>query len=1053
MERLTRFFMNRRTLFWTLLAGILMLGALSYFSMPKLEDPAVPVKQASVMLIYPGADVHSVELEAAQPVEDAMRTLPDVKKITTRCTPGQAMINVEFEHETPIAEIEQHFDLVRRKAADVAKKLPQGCMEPIVIDDMMDVYGILYALVSDGYDYPELERYAKLLRRELLTVDGVKRVNIGGVPSEAITVEFTPEQLARNGLMPTQVMMALQSAAKTVDAGAMSAAGNRVHIGVDNAVVTEAELADLLIDTPEGRKVRLADLAVISRGSASPERNLVYVDGHPALTLAVAMENSAIVPEVGKAVDAKVAEIMKRMPAGMELEKIFFQPDKVTDAMHGFMLNLLESVLIVVIVLMFAMGWRSGAIIGFGLVLTVCLSFPLLSSLGTTLQRISLGAFIVAMGMLVDNAVVIMDGILVDKAKGLRPDTYLYRIGRNTAMPLLGATLIAACTFLPIYLTPGSCGEFAGDLFLVICVSLMVSWILALIQVPVCADAWLRKDGGDAARAAADAEASAPRPNRLNRAIGHILRWLIAHKTVSVSVAVVILAIASISMMAVRQVFFPDFDYNQFVVECYFSPQSHPEAVRDRMLALADSARAYPDVDRVVMSTGGAPARYTLVRPMPTGGDNYAELIVDCADFSTMQRLQNDLRGYLRAIAPDAYIRTRKYNFSISSSHTVEVEFGGPDPAVLRRLSAEAEKIMRECPYVDPYSVQNNWAPRGRSLTYSFSQADAARAGVSRADVGNALQAIGDGMAVGVVADDDRMVPVYITVRHADGFRITDPASVPVWSTANISVDPARLSGLATGATSADDIARQMFRSTVLSAVTDSASLSWGESAINRLNGRRVIEAECDPDPNNPDATPAKVEAAIADAMRAIRLPEGYTMRFVGEGELSGEAMGTVMSFLPVVILIVFLVLLMLFNDWRKLFVVIVSFPFVLCGIVPLLLLTDTPFTFMAILGFMGLIGMMVKNAIVLVDEINRLNAEEGMHLYHAVINATLSRVRPVMLASFTTIVGMFPLISDPMYGSLAVVVVGGLFVGTIVTLLLLPLIYSILFKVKKPND
>lgn len=1044
--------MQRRTLFWALMAGIIMIGTLSYLRMPKLEDPAVPVKQASVVIMYPGADVHQVELEAVQPVEDAIRTLPDIRKIKSECHPGQATINVEFELEVPLSELEQHFDLLRRKAADVAMSLPQGCYDPIVVDDMMDVYGILYAFTADGYDYPEMERYAKLIRRELLTVPGVKRINIGGTLSEVIDVEFTPEQLARNGLMPTQIMMALQSAAKTIDAGAMSSAGSRVSINVDQAIVTESDLANLLIDTPEGKKVRLADIAKITRRYASPQRNLVYLDGKAALTIAITLENSAIVPDVGKAVDAKLTEIMRRMPVGMETEKIFFQPDKVSDAVEGFMVNLLESVLIVVIVLMIAMGWRPGLIIGFGLILTVALSFPILSNLGTTLQRISLGAFIVAMGMLVDNAVVIMDGILVDRAKGLKRDVYLYRIGRNTALPLLGATIIAACTFLPIYLTPGSTGEFAGDLFLVICVSLLVSWILALIQVPVCAAAWIRNDKVTT-EAVADINASAPKPNVFNRIVGSLLRWLIDHKAISLTAAVVVLLLAGTGMTAVRQVFFPDFDYKQFVVECYFPPQSHPEAVRDRILELADSAGAFPDVDRVIVSTGGAPARYTFVRPMPSNGDNYAELIVDCCDFKTMQRVQNELREYLRDIAPDAYIRTRKYNFSISSSHTVEVEFAGPDPAVLRRLSAQAEQIMRESPYVDPYSVQNNWAPRGRAITFGFSQENAQRAGINRSDVGNALQAAGDGMPVGVVADQDKTVPVQIIVRQPDGSRHTDIATMPVWSTTNIHIEPDMLSGMASGATSADDLRRHLFRSSILGAVTDSLSLKWSESSVMRLNGQRVIEAECDPDPLNPQATPAKVLSDITSRIEAIPLPAGYSMRFVGEGELSGEATGLLIGFMPMVLLIVFVVLLCLFNNWRKLFVVLVSFPFVLCGIVPMLLLTDTPFTFLAILGFMGLIGMMVKNAIVLVDEITRLSTEELQPLYHAVINATLSRVRPVMLASFTTIVGMIPLISDPMYGSLAVVVIGGLFVGTIVTLLLLPLFYSMLFKVKKTDD
>ncbi len=1049
MEKVTKFFMQRRTLFWAAMAGILLLGVISYVQMPKLEDPAVPVKQASVVIVYPGADAHTVELEAVQPVEDALRTLPDVRKINSEVRPGQAIINVEFVMELPATELEQHFDMVRRKTKDIALKLPQGCMEPIVVDDMMDVYGMFFAFTGDGYDYDELERYAKLLRTELLKISGVKRVNIGGVPSEVLNIEFTPEQLARNGLMPTQIMMALQSATKTVDAGTVKAADERMSVQVDNAVVTEQELSDLLIDTPDGKKVRLADVAKISRKYQTPERNLFFVNGEPALTIAVTLENSAVVPDVGKEVDKCIEQVIDRMPAGMGVEKIFYQPDKVSDAVEGFMLNLLESVLIVVLVLMFTMGWRSGVIIGFGLVLTVALSFPILSNLGTTLQRISLGAFIVAMGMLVDNAVVIMDGILVDKQKGLKKETYLYRIGRNTALPLLGATVIAASTFLPIYMTPGSAGEFAGDLFLVVCVSLLVSWILALIQVPVCADAWLKK-GESVKETVAEIEASAPKPNVINRVIERLLHWLIGHKVVSLAMAAVILVSAVIGMTRVRNVFFPDFDYSQFVIECYFPPQADADAVRARILELSDSAMAYPDVTRVSCYTGGMPARYTLVRPAPTGGDNYAELIVDTKDFKTMQKLTVGLRDKLRQIAPEAYIRSRKYNFSISSSHTVEVEFLGPDPAVLRRLAAQAEQIMRECEYVDPYSVQTNWEPRGRELTYRFSQQAAMRAGVSRSDVGNALKAAGDGMAVGVVSDGDKLLPVQITMRNADGSRVSDPGSMPVWSTANVHIDPADVTGLMTGATSGSELTNRMFRSTMLANVTDEASIGWDEMLINRHDGQRAIQAECDPDAHNHDATPAKVLASISERIDSIPLPPGYTMRYVGEGETSGEAVTKVFSTMPLVLLLIFVVLLMLFNSWKKLFVVLVCFPFVLCGIVPLLLLTDTPFTFLAILGFMGLIGMMVKNAIVLVDEITRLNTEEGVEIYKAIIDATLSRVRPVLLASFTTIVGMIPLITDPMYSSLAVVVCGGLFVGTLVTLLLLPLFYSVLFKVKK---
>lgn len=1046
MDRLPKFFMKRPTLFWSLMLGIIFLGVLSYSRMPKLEDPAVPVKQVSIIALYPGADVTTVELDVAVPLEDAMRTLPNVDKIKTDVTPGRAMIGVEFDMELPLSELEQHFDMVRRKASDLAARLPQGAMAPIVVDDMMDVYGLLYAFTGDGYSLKELEKYAKLLRRELLTVDGVKRVNIGGTRAEVIDIEFTPEYLKANGMMPMQLMMSLQSATGAVDAGQTPSGTRRMTIDVTEGIDNEQDVADLLLDTPDGKKVRLGDVARVSRKFEEPRRNAVYVGGESALTIAITLENSAIVPDVGKAVDAKLAEVMQRFPAGMQTEKIFFQPDKVDDAMGGFMLNLLESVLIVVLVLMFSMGWRSGMIIGFGLVLTVALSFPILSAVGTTLQRISLGAFIVAMGMLVDNSVVIMDGILIDRDRGLPQSKYLYRIGRNTALPLLGATVIAACTFLPIYLTPGSAGEFAGDLFMVICVSLLASWILALVQVPVCAKAWL---GSHSKKQVKELEQSHPE-GKVYKAMHKMLRWLLGHRFISFAAALLLLGLAGIGVTKLRIVFFPDFDYKQFVVECYFPTTDDADRVDARIRAMADSVAAMPRVDRVVVSTGGAPARYCFVRPMPTGGDNYAELIVDCKDFKTMQEMTHEVRAKLRSIAPDAYVRTRKYNFSISSSHTIEVEFAGPDLQELRRLSAQAEEIMRRCEYIDPYSVQNNWHSPAPQLQFAFSQADASRAGVTRADVGHALQAAGDGYPIGAIYDGDNILPIRLTMRNADGSRPTPLTSIAVWSTANVHVDPAQMQGLLTGATSADEMRRSMFRTTLLGNVVDSASVRFSDDYIYRYNGQRAIQAEADPDPLNPDATPAKVLEAITSAIEAIPLPPGYSMRFVGEGEISGEATGLVLGFIPMILMIVFSVLLLLFNNWKKLFVILACFPFVICGIVPMLLISDTPFTFLAILGCMGLIGMMVKNAIVLVDEINRLQTQEQVEAYEAVVRATLSRVRPVMLASFTTILGMIPLISDAMYGSLAITVIGGLFVGTIVTLLLLPLLYSLLFKVKR---
>lgn len=1042
--KITEFFIKRPTLFWSLMAGILLAGVLAFMAMPKLEDPAVATKQAMVVIPWPGANAHEVELNAAQVMEDELRALPNVHKIKSECQNGAAIITVEFKMTVLLDELEQHFDLLRRKVNDAKAMLPAGCYDPVVIDDMMDVYGIFYALTADGYEYPEMYKYAKFIRRELLGVNGVKRVIIAGNREETINLTFSKETLARNGLIPTQVMMALQNAGKPIDAGSYQQEGDRIPLRIDGAISNEDDIRDLLITTADGKQLRLGDLATVERTYAEPQRNGFFVDGRPAIAICIALENDAIVPDVGKAVDARLAEVMQQVPVGMETEKIFFQPDLVDAAIGSFMLNLLESVLIVILVLVFTMGFRSGLIIGVGLVLTIAVSFPILLACGTTLQRISLGAFIVAMGMLVDNAIVIMDGILIDKKRGFGPKTYLYRIGQNTALPLLGATIIAAATFICIYLSPDSAGEYAKDLFLVLCVSLLASWVLALIQVPMCAKSWLSPR-----EKAPSKEGCLNSP--VHRFVRHSIATLIEYKKTTIATAVCVLLLSAYGMTKVKNLFFPDFDYDQFVIEYFLPAQSSPDDVKEDLLEISRKLKTKEGIVRVSASMGSAPAHYCLVRPMTSGGDCYGELIVDCEDYDVVVESIPVILNELRSQYPDAYIRARKYNFSISTSHTVEVEFAGPDPAVLRDLSRQAEEIMRHSPYIDPYSVENNWKAKGKTLVAEYVQQDALRAGISRSDIGNALLAATDGLPVGVIYEQDRILPVRLLVRNDDGSRISSLGDIPVWSMMNVRIDENEVMNALIGGTGLNELHDNMVRSTPLSNVAPDMHLDWEESCVMRLNGKRVIEAQCDPNYALFDATPAKAVASIKDEIEAIPLPDGYEMRWVGEGELQHDAILNLLKYVPITIFLILGILLLLFNSWKKVGLILLCLPFVLCGIVPSLYFLRQPFTFMAIIGMMGLMGMMVKNAIVLVDEINRLITEEHRHPYHAVVEATVSRVRPVLMASLTTIVGMIPLVGDPMYGSMAITIMGGLTVGTIITLILLPLFYTALFHIKKP--
>jgi len=1045
MEKLTQFFMSRRTLFWSLTAMLALAGAACFMMMPKLEDPAVKGKMATVVVPYPGGSAYEVEMNVAKRVEDQLYTLPDIYDIHTTCMENVAVFQVEFKKEVREADIEQYFDLLRRKVNDVTSNLPKGTYTPIVVDDMMDVYGIMYALTGDGYTYEEMLEYAKMIRNRLLEVDGIKRVLIAGGRQEQINICIDQDRLAANGLLPTQLMLALQEFGKVENAGQYEVNNEFYTMRVSGTDNTVEEIGNLLITTPQGKVVRLRDIVQsVALDYASPQTNGFFVDGEPALALCAAMEGSAVVPDVGKAVEAKMAQVMESVPAGLELHKIFFQPDMVSSSINGFMLNVAESVLIVIIVLVIFMGWRSGVSIGFGLIMTILISFPILLVWGTTMQRISLGAFIVAMGMLVDNAVVVMDGIIVDRKRGLPAGEYLYRTVRNTAMPLLGATIIAICTFIGVYLSEGSTAEYAADLFRVLCVSLLVSWFFAIVQIPVCTAAWFPASERPK-QPVSDERPAAVHNSRFAALVRRAISGIVGHKALSLTVAALLLIMSAVGFLKVKNVFFPDFEYDQVVVECFWPQSTSADVVKANLMEMTRMLKQNEKVVRVSASQGSAPAHYSLVRPMTAGGARYGELMVDFHNYKEQCEELDSIRDQLRTAYPDAYIRLRKYNFSIKTSHEIEAEFCGPDPEVLRQLAAQAEQIMRECEYVDAYSVQNNWGPKQPKLLFAYNEQNGTNAYISRSDVADALAAAGTGLPIGMIPHHDENRIIYLHVRQSDGSKIQDMTNIPVWSMLNVHPQPLSIAAVMAGG--ADVVTDNLFRTVPLSSVCDSLSIAWDDIEIHRHNGKRSIEAECTPNPYHPLATVNKAMSAIQPKINAIPLPEGYTLDWIGSSKSADESVKQVFIYETVAILIILVVLLALFNSWKKVTMILACLPFIICGIVPSLLIMDKPITFMAIIGLFGLFGMMTKNTIVLVDEIDRL-LSEGVAPLEAVIQATISRTRPVMMASLTTMVGMIPLLSDPMFGSMAVTIMGGLAIGTIVTLFLLPLLYATFFGI-----
>lgn len=1043
MERLTAYFMNRRPLFWSLSIILGLVGVICFIQMPKLEDPAIYGRQATVVVPYPGATAHEVELAVALMVEEQLNTLPKVKDIGTVCTEDAAVFTVTFYDDIEQSDIEQYFDLLRRKVRDFSASLPQGTYSPIVIDDMMDVYGMIYALTGDGYNYEEMLRYAKLIRTRLLEIDGVKRVNIAGTRSQSINITIDKDRLAANGLLPTQLMMTLQNLSKPINAGKFDAEGNRYTMRVSGDENSVDEIRNMLIVTPQGKATRLQDLVLdISLEYDKPQTNGFFIDGEPALAICVALENDVVVPEVGNAVDAHLHKVLNNVPAGIELNKVYFQPDKVTEAVGGFASNVVESVLIVIFILVLFVGWRNGLVAGFGLILTILISFPILLIWGTTLQRMSLGAFIVAMGMLVDNAVVIIDGIMNDRQRGLSHRIYLYRTVHNTAIPLLGATLIAIFAFFGVYLSKGLIAEYAADLFKVLCASLLVSWILAIVQVPICMVSWSERHWWRK-------QQKANGQNFMSKFASFVRKTIViisGHKIATIAVAFVLIAVSVFGFKYVHYELLPDFEYNQLIVECFWPESTNADQVRDNLIKMTDELRKDKQITRVTASQGSAPAHYCLVRPMTAGGSRYGELIVDFTSFKELEKALPEMRRSLRAAYPDAYIRLKKYNMSVKTSHPVEVEFSGPDPAVLRSLAQQAEDIMRKSPYVDAYSVQNNWGEQSRKLTVDYNKENALVAHVGRSDVANALAASNDGMPVGIVQQQNESRIVRLKVRNNDGSKIEDFKEIPVWTMLNIHPDEISVPMLMSG--KIQELSDNMFRTVPLGSVCDGVRLTWEENNIHRHNSRRAIEVECDPNPDIKGITSNKVLSDIRATINALPLPEGYEIHWIGTEKDANAGVSSVLLKSIIGSILIIIILLCLFNSWKKLGIIMLCLPFMLCGIVPALLITGKVLNFMVLIGTIGMMGMMIKNSIVLVDETDRLIGN-GVKPFDAVVQSTVSRTRPVLMASLTTIVGMIPLLGDSMYGSLAVTIMGGLGVGTLVTLILLPFLYITFFHIK----
>ena len=1032
---ISKWALSRGVLVHAFVAVLIIGGLWAFTQMPKLEDPAVRVKQALVVATYPGASAHQVELELTDPIEKSIRQMPGIDHIESSSYADMTIITVELHPTVKDDELEQQWDLLRRKVENIKPSLPKGSQVMTVADDFGDVYGMFYALTGDGLSDRQLSDYAELIKREVLAIDGVTRVDIYGKRPECININLKEEKMANLGVLPTEVIQTLNGQNATSYAGYYDNGTRRIRVTVDDKFRSVEDIANMLIAGHDDDQLRIRDIADVSKGYEKVTRNAMLRDGERALGISIACSSSHDILKVGDKVEEKLGQLAERMPVGVEYNKVFFQPERVSDSLYTFLINLLESVVIVVVVLIFFMGFKSGVILGMSLAVIVFGSFLVLNGFDGTLQRVSLAAFILAMGMLVDNAIVIVDGILVDLRSGKPRAEALTSIGRKTAMPLLGATLIAILAFMPIFLSPDTSGVYVRDLFIVIAVSLLLSWLLALTHVPLMANRLLhpKVSEGEAYKGKAY--------DMLDKVMGICLR----HRLMVVGAAVVLLVGSMSCYPFLQQSFFPDMEYDQLYIEYKLPEGYNSTQVENDLEQMRKMLMQCKDVTHVTTSIGGTPSRYNLVRSIATPSLAYGELIVDFTSPETLVEHLDSMQRTLNDRFPDAYIKIKRYNL-MYKKYPIEICFNGPDPQVLHQLTDSAMAIVRNSDKV--CLPTSDWEPQVPVLTVDYNQQAARTSGLSRGDVALSLMSYTDGIPVGTFYDGIHPENIYVKCHTDKGEEVENLDRVNVFgmmpNVGNV-FNRSTVQKLMSGRLDKDDVIRQVTSTTPLSQVSKGIDIRWEEPVVVRYNGQRQQRLQCSP------ASGVSTESArqsIAKTIESISLPEGYSLSWEGEYKASTQSKQYLFKGFPLSVVMMLLILIMLFNDFRRPAIIFSCIPLVVVGVFPSVLLSGKDFGFVAIVGILGLIGMMIKNGIVLIDEIS-LQISQGKPLDRALIDSSKSRLLPVMMASLTTILGMIPLISDSLFGSLAVTIMGGLAAGTIIILIFIPVLYSLMYKSK----
>lgn len=1038
---ISKFGFDNRNLISFLVVVLTLGGVFSAYNMSKLEDPEIKVKMAMVVATYPGASAHQVELEVTDALEKKIRSMGAIDNIESYSMNDLAILQIELESTVNNDDVEQYWDILRRKVSDCAATLPAGVTTQ-VRDDFGNVYGMFYALTGDGLPEQELGDYAELIKREINDIDGVARVDIYGKRPECINISLRQDRMANLGVSPAEVLSTLNGQNKTNYTGYFDNGDYRLRVSVSDRFKEVEDIGNMIVQGHDDDQLRLRDIADIAEGYAEPCRNELMYDGEHAIGILIAASSGTDILKIGAQVGERLKSLEEtRMPAGVKCQKVFYQPERVSDSLGTFIINLIESVVIVIVILMIFMGIKSGMIIGASLVITVLGSFLFLAGADGTMQRVSLASFVLAMGMLVDNAIVIVDGILVDLKAGKSRMEAMTAIGRQTAMPLLGATLIAILAFLPIYMSPDTAGVYVRDLFIVLAVSLMLSWVLALVHVPLMADKILKSE----AKPNEETQPAEPEYNGKTYAIlRKLLNWGLAHRITVIIIMIGLLLLSGLGYTQMRQGFFPDMVYDQLYMEYKLPEGNNYTRVKKDLAEIEQYLKTRKEVTHVTTSIGGTPGRYNLVRSVALPSLSYGELIVDFTSAEELVKNIDAIQDELTERYPDAYIKLKRYNLMFKK-YPIEAQFLGPDPEVLHQLADSARKIMEATPEV--CLITTNYEPLAPVLAVEYDQPSARALGLSRSDVSMSILTAAGGIPIGSFYDGSHAKTLYVKSTDAEGKPIEDLGNANIFSTIpsiNGVFNKELIMKVKSGQFDKAELIENVLAATPLRQVSKGINIEWEPTVIPRFNGQRSQRVQCSPAPG---VETEKAWKSVAQQIEKIELPDGYSLNWQGEKVASTRSMKYLFKNFPLAIILMIAILIMLFKDFRKPAIIFCCLPFILVGVVAVMLLTGKTFNFVAIVGTLGLIGMLIKNGIVLMDEIN-LQISNGKEPVKALIDSSQSRLRPVMMASLTTILGMIPLLPDSMFGSLAASIMGGLFFATFITLLFVPVLYALFFHI-----